>query len=559
MTANTSLFPELSVPKVAIYARYSSDNQRAASIEDQMLLCREAAEREGWKVEACYHDSAVSGASLIRPGIQKLMEAAMAGHFNIVVAEALDRLSRDQEDIAGLYKRLSFAGVRIITLSEGEINNLHIGLKGTMNALFLKDLADKTRRGLRGRVEQGKSGGGLTYGYDVVKKFDKKGEKLTGERKVNKKEAEVVIRIMTDYANGIPPLKIATALNEEKVPSPSGKGWGQSTINGNAKRGTGILNNELYIGRMVWNRLRYVKDPDTGKRISRLNPPEEHVIQEVPELRIVSDELWHKVKIRQHGLRLHQKPRKPYAFRDARRPKHMLSGLLRCGRCKGLYIGASLGYFGCSTRLNKGTCDNHHYVKYSRLEEVILEGLRSNLMKPDYFQEFCEAFTKEMNRLKQRESTQLSAHQRELHACCKSIDRLVDILKRGHESEAIMEELEYLEAHKKDLSRRVSQGKRPAPLLHPKMADVYHERLEALYSNLQEPETQIRAVEVLRSLIDHIELEPIDEVLHARIHGDFSNLYQFMQKQKALTSQGDKDLSLDLVAGAGFEPATFRL
>jgi DNA invertase Pin-like site-specific DNA recombinase len=105
------------------------------------------------------------------------MRDALAGKFAIVLAEALDRLSRDQEDIAGVYKRLRFAGVSIITLSEGEIGDLHIGLKGTMNAIFLKDLADKTRRGLRGRVEVGKSGGGNSYGYDVVKRL-----RLTGHR-----------------------------------------------------------------------------------------------------------------------------------------------------------------------------------------------------------------------------------------------------------------------------------------------------------------------------------------------------------------------------------------
>ena len=68
-----------------------------------------------------------------------------------MVAEALDRVSRDQADVAILYKHLKFAGVMIVTLSEGEINELHVGLKGTMNALFLKDLAAKTRRGLRPR------------------------------------------------------------------------------------------------------------------------------------------------------------------------------------------------------------------------------------------------------------------------------------------------------------------------------------------------------------------------------------------------------------------------
>ena len=145
--------------KVALYARYSSDNQREASIEDQLRLCRQHAEKQGWSVTESYTDRAISGASLLRPGIQELIQDASRGRFGIVLAEAMDRLSRDQEDIAGLFKRMALAGVRIVTLSEGNVTHLHIGLKGTMNALFLKDLADKTRRGLRGRIEDGKSGG----------------------------------------------------------------------------------------------------------------------------------------------------------------------------------------------------------------------------------------------------------------------------------------------------------------------------------------------------------------------------------------------------------------
>jgi len=164
------------MPRVAIYARYSSDNQRDASIEDQIAVCRRYAERQGWTVVDWYADRAISGASLLRPGIQSLMENAGKGGFDMVFAEALDRLSRDQEDVAGIFKRLSFAGVKIMTLSEGEISPLHVGLKGTMNALFLKDLADKTRRGLQGRIEAGKSAGGLCFGYDVVKRYDDDGE-----------------------------------------------------------------------------------------------------------------------------------------------------------------------------------------------------------------------------------------------------------------------------------------------------------------------------------------------------------------------------------------------
>src|ERR1700736_2933606 len=200
--------------KVAIYARYSSDNQREASIADQFRVCREFAQRQGWQIAREYSDRAVSGATLLRPGFQALMREALQNEFDIVLAEALDRFSRDQEDTAGLFKRLTFAGVSIVTLAEGNITHLHIGLKGTMNALFLKELADKTRRGMRGRVELGKAGGGLCYGYRVVRQLQD-GMMTTGEREINSEEAAVVRRIFESYAAGASPKQIAKTLNGE--------------------------------------------------------------------------------------------------------------------------------------------------------------------------------------------------------------------------------------------------------------------------------------------------------------------------------------------------------
>jgi hypothetical protein len=158
---------------------------------------------------------------------------AMRGRFDLILAEAMDRISRDLEDIAGIFKRMSYADVKIVTLSEGEVTHLHVSLKGTMNAIFLKDLADKTRRGQRGRVEAGKSGGGNAYGYDVVKKLDARGEPIRGDRTINPQQAGVIRRIFRDYAAGKSAKAIAFALNQEGIPAPTGGDWGFSTINGN--------------------------------------------------------------------------------------------------------------------------------------------------------------------------------------------------------------------------------------------------------------------------------------------------------------------------------------
>src|SRR5687767_10352997 len=228
-----------------------------------------------------FTDHAISGATLLRSGFQALMRDALNRRFDVVLAESLDRFSRDQEDTAGLFKRLTFAGVNIVTLAEGDITHLHIGLKGTMNALFLKELAEKTRRGMRGRIELGKAGGGVSFGYRIVRRFEN-GVVTTGDREIVPEEAAIVRRIFNDYRGGASPKQIAKALNAEGVRGPRGALWSPSTIHGNPERGIGILHNGLYIGRLVWNRQRFLKDPDTGKRVARVNPPSEWITKNVP-------------------------------------------------------------------------------------------------------------------------------------------------------------------------------------------------------------------------------------------------------------------------------------
>ena len=85
--------------RVAIYARYSSELQNDASVEDQIRLCQEKAKAEGWQVGTIYTDHGISGSSMmLRPGVQQLMQDGLAGKYDILLAEALDRISRDQED-----------------------------------------------------------------------------------------------------------------------------------------------------------------------------------------------------------------------------------------------------------------------------------------------------------------------------------------------------------------------------------------------------------------------------------------------------------------------------
>ncbi len=179
-----------------------------------------------------YSDKAISGASLMRSGIQKLLLDAQGNAFDVVLSEALDRLSRNQADIAAIYQKLQFRDVMIETVNEGVISKMHIGLKGTMNSLFIKDLAIKTHRGLKGCALAGKSAGGKAFGYQNVIHYDASGEPIRGDRKIDPIEADVVRRIFTDYAAGLSPRKITEKLNEAVITGPTGRGWGTSTLHG---------------------------------------------------------------------------------------------------------------------------------------------------------------------------------------------------------------------------------------------------------------------------------------------------------------------------------------
>ncbi len=545
----------------AIYARYSTDMQRDASIEDQIRLCEAHAKAAGWDIHQCYTDHGTSGASLLRPGIQMLLADAMAGKFQIIVAEALDRLSRDQEDIAGVYKRLQFAGVQIITLSEGAVSELHIGLKGTMNALFLKDLADKTRRGLRGRIEAGKSGGGKCYGYDVVKRLAPDGTPLRGDRKINRSEAAIVRRIFESYAAGESPKALARQLNAEGVPSPNGKGWSASSIYGNRQRGNGILNNELYIGRLVWNRLRFIKDPATGKRVPRVNPPAEHVVQEVPALRIIDDALWQKVKARQGEIA--RRANGKNAFWDRRRPRYLLSGLLKCGECGGSFVKTSHDMFGCAAARNKGAavCSNKRRIKRQLLEETVLHGLRDRLMRPDLVAAFCEEYTRHRNELRRARNAQLEAEKAEYDKLVKEIDGLIQAILDGIPAKQVKDQIAAREARKEELQARL-ESRAPDPVvLHPGMADRYRSQVEALTAALNAPEKRQEAAEILRGLIERITLVKNETGgLDIALEGALAAILNLCAGNKKPALEQDAGLSvIKMVAGVGFEPTTFGL
>lgn len=271
--------------RVALYARYSTDQQDALSIETQLDHCRREIAKQGWTETLTFTDAAQSAATMHRPQMQALLAACQRREVDIVYADALDRLSRSQGDIATFYERLKFRGIQLVTRKEGFVTPLHIGMMGTINAEQLSATREKTRDALRKRFQMGKNPGGIAYGYRKRIEHDAAGERIKGLVEPNPVEAAVVVRILEDYAAGLAPDKIAKQLKAEGISAPRPRKsqrapgarpamWSANTITGNAERGTGLLNNILYIGLRPYEKLEYRKNPDTGKRQSFLKPEE---------------------------------------------------------------------------------------------------------------------------------------------------------------------------------------------------------------------------------------------------------------------------------------------
>jgi site-specific DNA recombinase len=538
--------------RAVIYARFSSELQRDESIDDQVEVCRRYIERQGWTVTKIYGDRALSGGSRFRPQYQQMIADAESKQFDVLVCEALDRLGRKLADIADLHDRLSFRGVKIHTVATGAVTQLHIGMLGTMAQLYLSDLREKVWRGQLGRARQGRIPGGVAYGYDVVAERDASGG---GRRIINETEAATVRRIFEEYAAGMGPRTIAKRLNDEHVPGPAGREWRDTTIRGQVDRGTGLLNNTLYIGRLEWNRTAYVKNPQTGKKVARVNRQEAREIVEVPDLRIIDDQLWQKVKARQQEARIEMGKDQPgNALNQAHRRKFLLSELLVCGQCGGRYTVIGKDRYGCATRRAKGTCGNDKTITRQRIESRVLGGLKDKLMAPELVAEFVRAFQEEMNAAAKTAAVRGEELKREADAVERKMAGIMSAIEDGMYTPALKERMKALEARKAEIQAIVADAEAPSVVrLHPNAAEVYRRKVADLELALNDDGIKAEAGDILRSLIDRVVLTPAagaPDGIDAQLHGDLATVLALSDpEQQKLPAAGAAGSQLSVVAG----------
>jgi len=534
--------------RCAIYARYSTDNQKDTSIEDQVRVCRERLRQMGCSVsvELVYEDRAATGATMhLRPGIQNLVRDAAEGRFDLVIAESLSRYARDQEDMAYIFKRLTFNEVKMMTVTRAEITELDIGFESTISARYLKDCADQVRRGMRGQAERGKNPGGLSYGYNVVRAFDASGEPIRGLLEINREQAEVIQRVFTEYAAGRSPRAIVKQLNAEGIPSPSGGAWRMSTVNGDGKRGNGILRNQKYIGFLLWNRTHAIRNPDTGKRVFRINPPDEWIVIEKPEWRIISDELWDKAQARRKKYSRSTNPER------SRRATRLLSGLLRCGCCGGSVTIQHSGQngrgeryaarYGCSKSKDTATCENKYTISQPELEERVLYAIREQLMSPEAWEAFIQGYEDRMKAAQRERRSRLKVAVKELKEVNTKINDILNAIENGMFHKSMVGRMTELESRKDELEADIANPENEQKVvLHPGLRELFAKKIADLQETMTSGEElpRLEARQKFRDLISKITLKPINKGANWEItvHGAVAEIIAFTGEKEPGTA-----------------------
>ena len=511
--------------RAAIYARYSSENQRPESIEDQIASCRKLAAERGFVVneDHIYADRAASGAKEDRPGLNALRAAAPHDAFEVVLVDDLSRLARNTLLLLTTLEELRFHGVRVVSVADGLDSDdreatIGIQVRGVFNELQLQDLRKKTLRGQIGQKERGFTVGEATFGYRSVPvgtiRIDKKGRpRPDGYRMtIDPSEAATVLRIFKAFAGGQSESSIVRELNADGVRGRrrSNRGWSPATVHR-------VLRNEKYVARWIWNRTETRRDPRTGRRRQFPKPESDWIITNDEALRIVPASLWQRVQKRLAAVRTtwpggagkrgfegqRGSPARQY-------PTTLLSGSMVCSLCDSSIVqvsGTHGGYYGCLGAA-KNACNNRLLVRRSLAERVILAAVRDRLASQESLTYVLQRVRDEIARTTATAPETLRAKQTEFEQEERRLANFIEFVADGRGSKALAQALVVTERKVDELRAEldVLRRSREAVLEPPPL--VWLEERIARVQEVLERRTAQSAV-LLGKLLGQIRLERV--------------------------------------------------
>jgi site-specific DNA recombinase len=545
--------------RAAIYARFSTEGQSKASIPDQFRVCERIAEAHGFEVVARFSDAAISGGTAERPDYQKMLRAARRREFGVIIAEDSTRLWRSMSEQSPRLAELSDLGIHMVCHdfdTRSESAGILGAVQGAMGEQYRKEIGRRTRRGLEGLARAQKPTGGRSYGYISA------AESPTKARAIDPEQAAIVREIFTRYADGTSARTIAADLNQRGVPSPGSMwnrtrrrtdAWMSSAIAGDWRKGTGILNNPLYSGVVIWNKVKWVRSAaDSRKRKQVPNARSEWIEHQDETLRIVSQDLWARVRARQlaQSERLGDRVREGLQRREraeGRPPGYLLSGFLRCGICGRSFVMVNRTRYGCASRVGGKACANRLTVPRTLAESRVLETIKRDLLDPEVIAEMEARVRQALKNRRKRQSG--GGVEAEITRLRKEVANLTDAIASGllRSSPALAQRLNAAESQleRLDVAKRVSVPTQ----LEARLGDRCRAMVQRLEETLGRDLERSRAA--LREVVgDVVTLAPDESGRFLWAHYGQAGAEQL----RAVANE-----SKTLVAGAGFEPATFGL
>jgi DNA invertase Pin-like site-specific DNA recombinase len=509
--------------RAVLYARYSSDMQKATSIDGQLLLCRKVAVRNNLDVIGEFVDAAKSGLTEdARDGYQRLLNGVRKHDFDVVIVEHFDRLSRDPATIQRLKQVFEFNSVELMDQKGVYATATDISIASLYNTIYKPQLAEKVRRGHDNAVANGRIPGSCAYGY-------RPRPGAPGERVIDEKEAKIVLRIFTEYASGRSTRDIAADLTREGVSSPGATRhknkagrttWNHQCITG-GRHGRGIIGNELYIGEIHWNVRSTILNPETQKKQKRRNPEERHNIVKNPELRIIPQALWVSARKVRSARAIHMfgptgKPRRRPVI--PRNNEHPLAGVLRCGVCNGHMRIAQSSRNGapraaCANAHQRGTCEHTRSFDMDILLKDVAEKMEVKLLSPKAIEEAMHAW-KEERKSDRKKNSERANLERRRHVLSTEIERLsYAIANSRRKPDELLKRIDECDVERETVEERLrllgSGGENVVPFDHPKFGDRYRSEAKRMVTALKINPKEVETSIAFRNLIDCIVVHPV--------------------------------------------------
>ena len=506
--------------KVAIYSRYSTDQQDKTSIAGQVSNCEALVEREGFEVFARYQDEGQSGNDDSRPGYQAMLEALSRGDFTGIVCDETSRITRNQTELHRLCAELRFRDQFLITCdgidTRSESSDLVLSVKAAIDAMEGRKIGYRTYRSLRERHKAGYCAGGRIYGYAIEQDGEYK------RRVVESEQAEIVREIFERYADGEGAKTIARDLNNRGIPSPGSywnrpraNGWVNTTISGSYSKASGILRNPIYSGQLTWNKRKGKKVPGTSRRVQTRRPNDEWITVQDESLRIVPQSLWERVQRRLEQNRASAHPNN----KGGRPARYLLSGLLTCADCGAHYILRNGRSYSCASHSNgrDAICNQKRTLKREKVEQILLEGIKAEYMAPKVIKELAGRVQARLRQVKRPDQKALKS---DLNRVDKQIENVIDALADVGRSKALSAKLKQLESER-DTLRAELNNRPPPPQIVPNVGKHLRTLIGSLEDIPQHPNRDDalndKAREAVRALIGNATVVEDNESVYAEI------------------------------------------